>query len=301
MKKAEAALNQERCHGADALRKHLEGMKMTNPARRFLATLAAGTVLLPVLAEAQVLAPHRAVYDLSLIDSTTKSGITGVNGRMVYEFNGSACDGYTVSFRSVTQFLTGENEPRMVDQQVTTYEDPGADLFSFASKSFIDEKLDKEVKGTARHEQDKKVKVDLEKPDPASVALTPAHFPAAHMIDLLERARKGETFYETAIYDGTETADKVLTTTVVIGSLKKADIAAGDTQAAGELGKDDYWPVSIAYFDDPEPDSDAAPIYRIGFKLYDNGVARDFETDYGEFRIRGKLVTLDLLETPKCN
>lgn len=274
---------------------------MSSAARLAGKAALAGIVFMQASAAfAQVLAPHRAIYDLTLIDSTTRSGITGVKGRMVYEFNGSKCDGYTVNFRSVTQFQTGETGARLVDQQVATFEDPTADLFTFVTKSFIDEKLDKEVKGTARHSDDSKVKVELEKPDPAEVALTPAHFPAAHMIDLLDRARKGETFYETSIYDGTDTADKVLTTTVVIGAKKKAEPADGDTKAAGELGMQDFWPVSIAYFDDPEPDTDASPIYRIGFKLYDNGVARDFETDYGEFRIRGQLVTLDLLDAPAC-
>ena len=35
------------------------------------------------------LAPHRAVYDLQLKDATERSGIAGMYGRMVYEFNGS--------------------------------------------------------------------------------------------------------------------------------------------------------------------------------------------------------------------
>ena len=31
------------------------------------------------------LLPHRAVYDLSLIKASDRSGITGMNGRIVYE------------------------------------------------------------------------------------------------------------------------------------------------------------------------------------------------------------------------
>lgn len=257
--------------------------------------LTSGTV--PALAGPQ-LAPHRAVYDLSLIDASERSGISGVSGRMVYEFNGSACDGYTVSFRSVTQFQT-EQHARLIDQQVATYENPEQDLFTFVTKSYVDEQLDKEVKGTA-HDVSDGVKVELEKPDEGTVRLTPALFPAEHMIDLLERARKGEHFYETTIFDGTEGADKVLTTTVIIGPLRQAsdddeELAAGDL-----LADEPYWPVSIAYFDDPQPETDTTPIYRIGFKLHDNGIARGFDTDYGDFRIRGRLVDLDLLAMPDC-
>ncbi len=35
------------------------------------------------------LVPHRAVYDLTLDRADEKSGISGLTGRMVYEFNGS--------------------------------------------------------------------------------------------------------------------------------------------------------------------------------------------------------------------
>lgn len=262
-----------------------------------IAALVVSGAITPALSAPQ-LAPHRAVYDLSLIDASERSGISGVSGRMVYEFNGSACDGYTVSFRSVTQFQTAENA-RLIDQQVATYENPEQDLFTFVTKSYVDEQLDKEVKGTA-HAVSDGVKVDLEKPDEGTVRLTPALFPAEHMIDLLERARNGEHFYETTIFDGTEGADKVLTTTVIIGARKESSAGDEETTAAAALSDKPYWPVSIAYFDDPQPDTDATPIYRIGFKLHDSGIARDFDTDYGDFRIKGRLVDLELLAMPEC-
>ena len=63
-------------------------------------SLALGAV--PAFAGAP-LVPHRAVYDLSLDKASDRSGITGLSGRMVYEFNGSPCEGYTVKFRFVTQ------------------------------------------------------------------------------------------------------------------------------------------------------------------------------------------------------
>ncbi|WP_032450615.1 EipB family protein, partial [Brucella pinnipedialis] len=41
-------------------------------------------------ASAVRLVPHRAIYDLTLDRADEKSGISGLTGRMVYEFNGSA-------------------------------------------------------------------------------------------------------------------------------------------------------------------------------------------------------------------
>ncbi|MBZ0162399.1 MAG: cell envelope integrity EipB family protein [Notoacmeibacter sp.] len=250
-------------------------------------------------AAAQVLVPHRAIYDLSLLEASDRSGIDAVTGRMVYEFNGSPCDGYTVSFRSVTEFSTNETR-RLIDQQVATFEDPERDLFTFVTKSFVDRDLDKEIRGTAQGSADG-IKVELEKPEEGTVDLGKARFPAAHMLDLLQRARQGQHFYETTIYDGAEDADRIMTTTVVIGTRRM--ITADDAEAGviGALANEAYWPVSIAYFDDPNPQEDSAPTYRIGFKLYDNGVARDMETDYGDFQLKGRLVDLRILDMPACN
>ena len=140
----------------------------------FLAA-ACSTVFgsLPAFA-AQLLAPHRAVYDLALEKASDRSGITGITGRMVYEFNGSACEGYTVTFRFVTRINTGESTT-LTDQQTTTFEDAEGKTFSFVTKSFVDQNLDKETRGTATKDG-KGVKVEIEKPEPQSIDLATTQF-----------------------------------------------------------------------------------------------------------------------------
>ena len=135
-----------------------------------------------------MLAPHRAVYDLALDKASDQSGITGITGRMVYEFNGSACEGYTVTFRFVTRINTGDTT-RLTDQQTTTFEDAEGKTFSFVTKSFVDQNLDKEIKGTATRDG-AGVKVELEKPEQQSIDLTTTQFPTQHLVDLLEQGRR---------------------------------------------------------------------------------------------------------------
>ena len=93
------------------------------------------------------LVPHRAVYDLELKDAAEKAGIKAMRGRMVYEFTGSECEGFTVNFRFVTETEMGE-EKRISDQRSTTFEDIRNGRFDFESKSYTDDRLDKEVQGT---------------------------------------------------------------------------------------------------------------------------------------------------------
>jgi hypothetical protein len=261
----------------------------------FYAVLTAATsAAFPAFA-VPVLQPHRAVYDLSLDKASDRSGITGITGRMVYEFNGSPCEGYTVNFRFVTQIATSETT-RLTDQQTTTYEDAKGKTFSFLTKSFSDQQLDKEVKGTATKDA-KGVEVDIEKPQKAVVQLAATQFPTQHLVELIEKAEKGEKFYETSLFDGSEDANKVMTTTVVVG--KKTQVEKGDPElpALARLGKDKYWPVDIAYFDLSDKDSgEETPAYRISFKLHENGLTRDLVMDYGEFSMTGKLVNLALFD-----
>ena len=256
-------------------------------------------ILMPAAAAASpagsaALLPHRAVYDLELENASDRSGITGINGRMVYEFNGSACDGYTVTFRFVTQIDTAENS-QVTDQQTTTYEDGEGENFNFVTRSFVNQKLDSELKGKATLSPEATT-VSLEKPDPKELKLDATQFPTQHLIELLDKAGSGERFYETTLYDGSDKADKIMTTTVIIGNEAPAETADPEFKAIEPLEKDSFWPVDIAYFDMQEGVGEELPTYRISFKLHESGITRDLIMDYGDFSMKGTLVDLSMFD-----
>lgn len=264
----------------------------------FAASLASPFAATAAEAGAGALVPHRAVYDLALDNATDRSGITGLSGRMVYEFAGSPCDGYTVTFRFVTRIDT-EDTSRLTDQQTTTYEDGEGASFDFVTRSFVDEALESELRGSARIESDE-TRVSLEKPSRQDVTLEATQFPTRHLRDLLSRAKGGETFYESTLFDGSEDADKVMTTTVIIGKPAKANAADPELKAMGDLAGASFWPIDMAYFDlaDDGPDGEELPTYRISFKLYENGMTRDLVMDYGTFSMTGTLVDLATFDVP---
>src|SRR5690606_6981314 len=251
---------------------------------------------------AGALVPHRAVYDLRLKDASERSGIDGMNGRMVYEFTGSACTGFTTNFRFVTRISSGE-ESRLTDQQTKTFEDIAKGEFRFETKSFTDEQLDKELSGAAT-EADAKVKVEIERPDRREVELVASAFPTEHMLEVIRNAKSGKRFFETRIFDGSENGDQSMITNTVIGPQQTPEQAqADDTDDADEAGKfadAAYWPVTIAYFSEGAA-GDAVPVYSMSFKLYENGITRDLTMDYGDFVLSGSLAKLDLLEKPACD
>ncbi len=270
-------------------------MRLALPA--FLSAIPA--TVLP--ANAGALVPHRAVYDLTLDEASDRSGITGITGRMVYEFNGSACEGYTVTFRFVTQIDTADMS-RMTDQQTTTYEDGDGESFRFVTRSFVDEALDTELRGTARLTPPSKpdaTVVSIEKPDVQEIRLAATQFPTQHLLELLKKAESGETFYETTLFDGSDKADQVMTTTVIIGREAKPSANDPEQKALAPMAEEPFWPVDVAYFDMKEEQGEELPTYRISFKLYENGVTRDLVMDYGDFSMTGRLVDLALFDEPQ--
>lgn len=248
-------------------------------------------------APAAALVAHRAVYDLSLVKATDRSGIDAMAGRMVYEFNGSQCAGYTTRFRLVTEVYSADNQ-RLTDQQTTTYENLRTHTFRFDTRSFLNNAFDKEVRGTATNGHPD-TKVDLEKPTARHLDLPESRFPTGHMLEMIAHAEAGDHFYQSRIYDGSDDASRTSRTTTVIGHSSVPKPADTDAAAAGPFSGLAYWPASVAYFDGKD-NGDEMPAYRISFKLYPNGVTRDLTMDYGDFVLHGKLKKLELLKTSGC-
>ncbi|MBO3760164.1 cell envelope integrity EipB family protein [Ciceribacter sp. L1K23] len=249
------------------------------------ATIAAGLV------------PHRAVYDIELKEASERSGIEGLSGRLVFEFSGSECAGYTTNYRFVNRIDTGD-QVRVTDQQSVMFEDLKAGTFEFESKSFTDDQLDKDVSGLAQEEKEG-VKIELSEPARRTVELASSHFPAEHMLEIIDRARQGRAIFEARIFDGSEDGDRSYMTTIVVGNSQPSTAEDPEVKAAGDLAKSSYWPVSIAYFDEAGA-GDQLPIYTNSFKLYENGITRDLTLDYGDFVLTGKLSRLEILGDGDC-
>ena len=87
-----------------------------------------------------MLAPHRAVYEMTLATARGGTGVTAVTGRMVYELTGSACEGYTQNMRFVTQMANQGGTTMITDLRSSSWEEGSGKRFRFNSSQFRDEK-----------------------------------------------------------------------------------------------------------------------------------------------------------------
>jgi hypothetical protein len=251
-----------------------------------------------------VLAPHRAVYEMTLAEARGGAGVTQVTGRMVYELTGSACEGYTQNMRFVTAMTNQSGTATVSDLRSTSWEDANAKRFRFSSSQFRDDKPTEATAGDAtRAPTGSDVKVELTKPAKKDLSLRMGvYFPIQHSISLLEAARAGKTMFRANLFDGSEKGEKVYDTVSVIGRLqppggnrKLPSVKDGD-----RLNQLPAWPVSIGYFEPGSDKKDAVPVYELMFLFFENGVSRQLFIDYGEFAIQGEIKEITFLESRPC-
>lgn len=249
-------------------------------------------------------APHRAVYDLRLQKTRGSRQLEAVRGRILYDFSGSACQGYALQFRQVSELDSGEGKNALTDLRTTTWEDGEARVFRFNSENRMNDRTVETVSGTAERNA-KSVDVTLRKPKSGTFHVPKtAVFPTEHMRRIVQAARAGQTLLEVPAYDGSETGKKLYNTLTVIGreiapDASKLDDASGKQS---ELATMRRWPVTISYFDAGKSDrtGEQIPVYTLQFELFDNGISRALVLDYQDFVIAGELTSLDLRKEKPC-
>src|SRR5687768_13617193 len=122
----------------------------------FFAVFAAVIGVAPILAPAAAqsgqsvpLAAHLAVYNLALAQSRGgKQTMESVRGRILYDFSGSVCEGYSLNFRQVTELDSGEGKRAVSDIRSTNWEEGRGARFRFTTQNFLD---GQEVDNAAGH------------------------------------------------------------------------------------------------------------------------------------------------------
>src|SRR5438067_3360801 len=98
---------------------------------------------------------HQALYELKLVKSRGTNAISGARGRILYNFSGSACEGYTSEFRQVSELDSGEGKTTLSDLRSTTWEDGAGKSFRFKIATRMDNGDPSEVDGIAERAGDK--------------------------------------------------------------------------------------------------------------------------------------------------
>lgn len=264
----------------------------------------AGTSSKTGAAKEVVLAPHRAVYDLTLDTVSSASGVVSVEGRIVYELSGNRCEGHAQSMRFVTQTLNQQGEVQTTDLRTSSWEEVPARRLRFSTSTYQNEVQAEQTQGEAtRARASGAVTVDLAKPTEREFELTDnVYFPIQHSTAIIQAAREGRFILSANLFDGSETGDKVYVTSTAIGRQVKEGQGTPIALAKGGDALDDIpsWPVLVSYYAPDSGKADAVPLYEMSYRFHENGVTSSLRINHGEFAIRGELKELTYFEASPC-
>jgi hypothetical protein len=247
------------------------------------------------------IAPHRAVYDIELKKASERSGIKSMNGRIVYEVRGNACDGISLQYRFLTNVTTGRDQ-FLSDQHTSTFESADGRSFNFLTKSFLNEQLEKTLKGRAK-QTDKGISVVLDSPAAQEFEFPNARFITSYLVKIIELAKRGEHFLRDDLYDGSDDGDETVATSSFISNPKTIlDGKDGrDSRIATKLKGIKAWSVSMSYFNkNTGASAEHLPIFESSFLLFENGISSDLVMRYPDYTLTGKMTELEIFEDEPC-
>ncbi len=248
---------------------------------------------------------HQALYELSLVKSRGSNAINGARGRILYNFTGNACEGYTSEFRQVSELDSGEGKLTLSDLRSSSWEDAAGKSYRFKIDARMNDGDSAPVDGIAERAGNH-ITVKLKQPVAKTFDLDGSIvFPTEQIQRIIAAAREGKRVLELTVYDGSDNGEKVYNTLSVIGQPISGDHAPAspDPSTSNDVMKSaTRWPVTVSYYDRDAraKDGEQTPVYAMSFELYENGVSRALVLDYNDFVISGAMGKFDVKDAKPC-
>lgn len=240
------------------------------------------------------IAPHHAVYELSLESRPGAGNISGLSGSMTFTWD-QGCDGWVIEQNYRIDLLDQEGGTIRIGSEFSALETlDGAELV-FESRNSINGLMDEVFEGEAVMAEDGG-RARYQMPSGLEMALPAGTlFPTAHSLELLERAHAGETFFVAEVFDGTSDGGLSEVSSVIGGSF---EAPGPEARVISPLLLRPGWSVNLAYFDlgseTPEPNVE------LSIEVLDNGVVRQMIVDYGSFAMTATPVFLEAIDQSSC-
>jgi EipB-like len=279
---------------------------MLYPFRTSLGVLAMAAVACgPTKASGGAFLPHQALYDLNLLKSRGSNPVNSARGRILYNFSGSSCEGYTSEFRQVSELEIGEGKVTLSDLRSNSWEDGAGKSYRFKIDARMNETESSPVDGIAERTGDH-ITVKLKQPEAKTFTLDGATvFPTEQIHRIIDAAKGGKSLLELMVYDGSDNGQKVYNTLTVIGqpiNPDKAPASPDPSTSNDQMKSLTRWPVTVSYYDRDAKtkEGEQTPVYAMSFELYENGVSRALVLDYNDFVISGALGKFDVKDAKPC-
>lgn len=284
----------------------------------FLASMAiilAGTSFSPTIASASQFNPlsHRAVYELTLIDSERDSGIDNAGGLFIFEVTGSACAGWTMGSDMILSIQGRAGITIRTQTSYRAFEDGAGEVFTFQTNTETNGEEPIAVTGAAERQTEGDLTIRRFADDETTTqAIAETLFPNQLTEAILGAALEGERLMFSTVFDGSHESGLAQPVTAIIGDPEMPTVLSvlqAESEEITEEGSAEHWsdfaaptrawPVTLSYFDPQDPDS--GPNFIVSYTLDTNGVSDQLVLDYGTFKLRGVLAGFEPFAPSSCS
>ncbi|WP_198154845.1 cell envelope integrity EipB family protein [Oceanibaculum pacificum] len=240
------------------------------------------------------IAPHRAVYKMSLGKTASNSEVVAAEGAMLMEW-GDSCEGWTVEQRYRLRMLYNQGGESDMAVTFVTYEAKDGSTYRFFVERARPTGDTESVSGRAEHAGGNDGLATFTQPQAEKIELPKnVMFPTEHTLAILKAAEAGKRFLGARVFDGNE-VEGAMEVTAAIGAL----IPAATDEKTPALLRRPSWPIRLAFFG-KDAKASGQPDYELGLRLFDNGVATELKLDYGDFVIEANLDQIESMKSPGC-
>jgi len=264
----------------------------------FFTTALAGILISTVFTGAQAatqLAPHRAVYSVSLSPISTGGPVIDVDGVMSMSLE-KTCDGWIFTQDMKTVITVEDGNTLNQSALFTSWESLDGRRYRFASRVRTgggqlvlrgDARMSVDGSGTAIYREPEETEISLPKG---------TLFPVSHTIWLIDEAKAGTRSAPHIVFTGSEDLEAELVN-AFIGDF----VAAQDHGAAksGALANEGGWPLTMAFY--PMESQTGVPSFEMRALQLENGVSPELHMNFGDFATRLLIQSLESLDQPQCS
>ena len=232
------------------------------------------------------LVPHRAVYDLNL-EQAGDGQTVAASGHMVFEVH-DACSAWATQQTLTIDSVDRDGHQSATRSDYATFETKNGQSFNFTMRQTDAGHDAADIRGHASVPASGAAG-SVTFTEPAGTVLTlPAGtlFPMSHTKAILQAAADGKRSVSPTLFDGTGTDGAEYTYASILGW--GATTGAPPAVSGVASGR-----IHIAFY--PSRGSDMTPEYEIGSRYFANGVSDRLDMDFGDYRLHGKLRTLEML------
>jgi hypothetical protein len=266
-----------------------------------VSVLAAGLALSAAAGSTPVsaatIAPHFAVYELSLGKSRGNSGVTHASGRIEFKW-AEGCDGWTISQRTRMVLTSSQGQDYQSSWTLDAWESKDGLSYRFVVRRAQGQQPPEETRGKAQLEgAGLGGRVHYSAPEERILTLPAGTiFPTQHSQEVLAAAAREELLLWRTVFDGTGEKGLFGVNATIGRKISAGTAPVFDSQLVAGVAS---WRIHLAYFDTEEKSPEPDHVQEL--RIFANGVVDQLEFDYTDFALKASLEELEALPPPDCS